>query len=500
MNDETNKGDLLSLGKEVSTKYCRSTSVHGLKYISDEPHWPQRLLWFLACLASAVLAAFMIAQVILHFMQSPTLLTYDTSTRPVWDVPFPALTVCNWQVAVKEKFDAVLAKGHSETATESEKAKAATANLLCETSDVHDDETFLELEMLSGKIDIIQFVSDMAQNCSSLLLYCELAEIEMECEELFRPVLTDLGSCCSFNLLPDVGVKDNKVPYKWSAEKGYGTADDIENEIPRRVQASGTQYGLKVLLDMQSNLMTCPVMSSMAFKVDIRSPASTPTLVHHGFVIAPGTETYISMGLSVTNADDSVKKFSSKERHCYFESEKKLSHFAHYNEANCLEECLSNYTLAECKCLPHFAPNRGVSICPHHSPRSCVTRVRRELRRRAYDSDSNGANGCGCLPACAEIKYEPHTTTAPLSAAHVVDIYGHEKVGGFDEDYVQSNLALVNMFFEEDNFVQVKRTELYGILALFSNIGGLLGLCMGVSAISFIEVIYFCIVKLCFRC
>jgi len=43
------------------------------------------------------------------------------------------------------------------------------------------------------------------------------------------------------------------------------------------------------------------------------------------------------------------------------------------------------------------------------------------------------------------------------------------------------------------------RGELYGVLDFISNIGGLLGLCAGFSALSFVEVVYFFTVRLFFN-
>lgn len=40
-----------------------------------------------------------------------------------------------------------------------------------------------------------------------------------------------------------------------------------------------------------------------------------------------------------------------------------------------------------------------------------------------------------------------------------------------------------------------KRSELYGLTDFLANCGGLLGLCMGVSLLSLVELCYFCTVR-----
>ena len=49
--------------KVTSSSYLSSTSVHGLKYIKQEPHWAEKMFWFVACASAAALAAYMIALV-----------------------------------------------------------------------------------------------------------------------------------------------------------------------------------------------------------------------------------------------------------------------------------------------------------------------------------------------------------------------------------------------------------------------------------------------------
>ena len=56
---------------------------------------------------------------------------------------------------------------------------------------------------------------------------------------------------------------------------------------------------------------------------------------------------------------------------------------------------------------------------------------------------------------------------------------------------VQSNLAILHVFYEKDHLVRYERQELYSLTDFFSNIGGVFGLCLGLSNVSFVELIYF---------
>ena len=65
-----------------------------------------------------------------------------------------------------------------------------------------------------------------------------------------------------------------------------------------------------------------------------------------------------------------------------------------------------------------------------------------------------------------------------------------------NDTYVSNNLAMVHIYFKTLHFMRQERAELFGIVDFFSNIGGLLGLCMGVSALSVVELAYFFTLRL----
>lgn len=59
--------------------------------------------------------------------------------------------------------------------------------------------------------------------------------------------------------------------------------------------------------------------------------------------------------------------------------------------------------------------------------------------------------------------------------------------------------AYIMLFFKEDQFISLKRAELFGITDFIANCGGLLGLFMGVSLLSIVEIIYFCTIRWIYR-
>ena len=52
-------------------------------------------------------------------------------------------------------------------------------------------------------------------------------------------------------------------------------------------------------------------------------------------------------------------------------------------------------------------------------------------------------------------------------------------------------MSKIKIYFKKNQFVALKRSELYGLTDFLSNCGGLLGLFMGFSILSIIELLYY---------
>ena len=57
--------------------------------------WPERLFWLLACLFGFTCAVYLIYKVFEKAHYNPVLVSFASETTPIWEIPFPALTICN---------------------------------------------------------------------------------------------------------------------------------------------------------------------------------------------------------------------------------------------------------------------------------------------------------------------------------------------------------------------------------------------------------------------
>ena len=68
---------------------------------------------------------------------------------------------------------------------------------------------------------------------------------------------------------------------------------------------------------------------------------------------------------------------------------------------------------------------------------------------------------------------------------------GNSKYNAYDKD-----VAIVNFYFESSTCFEFVRQPRMTIIDFISNVGGLLGLCMGISFVSAVELIYWLTIKM----
>ena len=64
------------------------------------------------------------------------------------------------------------------------------------------------------------------------------------------------------------------------------------------------------------------------------------------------------------------------------------------------------------------------------------------------------------------------------------------KISSFLYEYAKENFAVVHAYIKNPYYTLIKRDESIPMVAFLGNIGGIMGLCMGLSIISIFEIFY----------
>lgn len=88
------------------SEFCENSSIHGVKYFGERnrPTF-ERCWWIIAFVISFSLCSVLIRNLWNKWDETPVFVSFAERSTPVWEVPFPAVTICPETKAQKALFD-----------------------------------------------------------------------------------------------------------------------------------------------------------------------------------------------------------------------------------------------------------------------------------------------------------------------------------------------------------------------------------------------------------
>ncbi|XP_060654838.1 pickpocket protein 28 [Drosophila nasuta] len=502
-------------------EYCDYSTIHGIRYLGEKKRpWLERLFWVSVFLLSICTCFKLTMNIWDKWNNNPVIVSFAEKSTPVWEIPFPSVTVCSetksrqrafnftdkyWQIRdFKNNVTGVI------NFTDEEKATFGSVTQVC---DAHLHDIKYGFDLRRG-IEIIDELSALAPSFEESFLDCKWRNNPIKCNEIFHKYVTDEGVCYSFNslspaeifraegIIPDIIFReDNRMNSEWSVESGYNINAKTET-YPNRVLGPGAKAGLYLFLGGMEldfdDMCRGPVQG---FKILLHTPGEVPQVAKQYFRIPFDQEVLISIRPKIITTSDGLKYYEPQRRQCYFQDERHLRYFNIYSQSNCELECLANYTLKVCECVKFSMPrNMNAPVCGA-GRLQCYNDAEDELLLKEFQQgmSQDGENtraetDCNCLPSCTSIAYEAEISQADFDYKTVA----RQNPNGQQQQQKQEGMKMsrVSISFKEAQFLTSRRSELYGTTDFLANCGGLLGLFMGVSTLSIVELVYFCTVRL----
>lgn len=80
---------------EIFDDFCKESTIHGVKYFGDRKrHWAEKLWWLVAFLLSIYGCGNLMLNVWNRWDRHPVIVTFAEKPTPIWQIPFPAVTIC----------------------------------------------------------------------------------------------------------------------------------------------------------------------------------------------------------------------------------------------------------------------------------------------------------------------------------------------------------------------------------------------------------------------
>ncbi|XP_041359965.1 amiloride-sensitive sodium channel subunit beta-like [Gigantopelta aegis] len=267
-----------------------------------------------------------------------------------------------------------------------------------------------------------------------------------------------------------------------------------------RASKSGPGAGLDMTLDIQTEEYIETFATGYGVKVVIHENGTLPFPGTEGVMLSAGAESHVILKLI------NIQRLSGKYGVCNVSDEFKRLYGIQYSEKACRELCLRTLTISNCSCQPGqdftFTFNTQVNVKHCGTPKEwqCEDKV-----YVGYIADTTkGKNPCHCGAACVQKDFDTRITTRdwPL-LKHVVTLEAQicknndgvhakcEYENWTVENYVKrkSSFVRIRVYYGTLNYESITETPEYTLERFLSDIGGTLGLWIGCSVLSLVEVV-----------
>ncbi|XP_053231053.1 acid-sensing ion channel 1 isoform X1 [Podarcis raffonei] len=286
--------------------------------------------------------------------------------------------------------------------------------------------------------------------------------------------LEDMMLACKYRG-KDCGPSDFTVVYTRYG-KCYTFNSGQPDKPPRITNKGGTGNGLEIMLDIQQDEYlpvwgeTDETSFEAGIKVQIHSQDEPPCIDQLGFGVAPGFQTFVSC------QEQRLIYLPPPWGDCKsvtMESE----FYDTYSIAACRIDCETRYLVENCNCRMVHMPG-DAPYCTPEQYKECADPALDFLVEKDNDY-------CVCEMPCNVTRYGKELSMVKIpskaSAKYLAKKYNKS------EQYIGENILVLDIFFEALNYETIEQKKAYEVAGLLGDIGGQMGLFIGASLLTVLE-------------
>ncbi|XP_047502615.1 acid-sensing ion channel 2-like [Penaeus chinensis] len=270
--------------------------------------------------------------------------------------------------------------------------------------------------------------------------------------------------------------------YTWMSDE-YGTCytfNSLFKENSSKVQTTkraGPKTGLKVALDVQMGVAL--LTPEVGVRVIVHDPYLLPALDEEGFSIGPGASSV---------AVKRTKYVRLGEPHGVCANDYGFNHPYKYSRKLCKQLCVEREFRERCGC--YIGQNPLYDSLQTVPERRCssVDRIEGLCIASVTKSIEEDTILCDCPLPCSEMKYDTQVTTSKTNNVYY-NILSQTRKPLKSICTNDSQMVSLLVYLDSKSYQVTEESPAYSWDTLLSNIGGSLGLFVGVSLISILEVI-----------
>uniref|UniRef100_A0A1I8P148 Pickpocket protein 28-like n=2 Tax=Stomoxys calcitrans TaxID=35570 RepID=A0A1I8P148_STOCA len=342
-----------------------------------------------------------------------------------------------------------------------------------EISPLFERYTKLNLSLIDD-VDILKVVEFLTLPCTEVFEgNCTWRKTTYNCCDLFSLERTETGICYVFNsaVSPKDKERMEKDPY-----------------YPYHNSKSGDGTGLQARMIIDEEKISPKFEGFLGIYVMIKQAQQWSADVKF---VNYNTYTKLGIGSQLTETTNRTRDVPPEDRHCIFEDEvnhhlyKKIPGLQYWS-GNCRTRCHQEYLVKLCKCnlnlLFPTTKSDNFTICKP-SDFKCIydhanifSMEYHELESLYIDGIGNDSMTCNCLNNCIQLLYNGFFNSAPLEGINYTDSI----------KYVH-----MDIHFQTPYILKYRTSMRYTFVELLANFGGIIGLFLGASMLSAIELFYY---------
>lgn len=462
---------------EIFEDYCLNSSLAGMRYLVERRyHFSERIFWFLCVILSWIGSTHLILLFIDDYIYNSVSMGV-VSIGPKDTVDFPSIGICEsgYMDEINPKLDTFIRDSFSngdpdnynfeieDFLMKSSFVNLYTFNKFADSCDMDCDEgdEYCNACPESGYEKIADIVRS---DCQVMFQECKWRDVNFDCCKYFKPVPTTQGKCFLINSI--------------QAVERYGR-DWLDMRLGL-AQGNGQIY-ISLARSAELYILShedIPHMHLTANRFD---------LLPQGF-----TGDFIIKYQDIIN-EKNLRNVDPWVRKCKFPDETEGTKYKAFSFSVCATECLKSAQVRRCNCSHpnlHHDKHDETTICDLKGllclDKHNVMVPRSFVLQPWHPTTIN----CTCLPSCDEPQvtvvsksssFETGKTLLRNATVKILQVPSYR----YYRQAVKEKIDIVG------ELINVKTLSCHSMFNISVSVGGILGLFMGASILSFIEVIFF---------
>ncbi|XP_067931986.1 acid-sensing ion channel 2-like [Watersipora subatra] len=285
-----------------------------------------------------------------------------------------------------------------------------------------------------------QHMKSMSHSLNETFTFCRVLGVPRLCSEVLEEAKTDAGFCHQFN-------KNGSF----------------------HAHTAGISGGFVVLMNaLVHEYFIGPSSFSEGFAVAIHDVNQVPLLMEFSYGVQPGTITQLLLHRKQIKR---VPPYADGGQADCFDTDSlpnPLHYYPSYSYSACKSECQVSHVLKICGCRDIFDVAE-------------------------FLKDPKILHKCNCRATCNEIQYTARLSSTTYPSKSMAEIVG---CGSECYEYNRKNFVMLYVVYGEMSYELLEEDVMYKGYDLIANLGGTMGVCIGASFLTLMELIEYGLIQL----